>query len=1189
MLFLLRPCAVTFFAVTLLSMSGAAPLPNQPFAPAWHPASGNRPLLSYNLANDLDAPFNRGSVPLRSRFTNEALQVNPHAQPNRARVMALSAFTGDQGNPSQGSDLAHYYAFNNWQYIDSLVFWGGSSDGGSIVAPNGTIIDAAHRNGVPVYANVFMAPGVFGGQLSHVRDLVQKRPDGTFPVADKMIEVAQHNRFDGYFINQETEGGNAQLATDLRDFMRYMKSRSSLDIVWYDSMLESGPISWQNELNSQNDAFLQEPGKGLTSDEMFLNFDWDEGNRLTNSANRATSLGRNKYDVFAGIDVEGGGWNQARSNLNTLFPEGQPHAASLGIYRPDWTKNSVSTVEAAIERDSHFWVGANHDPSNTSGSIGIEGWKGIAHYIPAKSPVNGGPFVTNFNLGQGYNYFVNGRNLGPGEWNNLGLQDVMPTWRWVIDSSGAQLTPSFDMSDAYVGGSSLRVSGQLTEQNDLRLYMTRLPVTAETNFQLAFKTGVANQSSNMAILLAFEDSPTTFTAIPAGRSLTADWDLKSFDLSAYAGRTIAQIGLRFLDVNASNYNIKIGRLGVIEGMADIPAPPSNVSLQDSAQLDHQNASLRLLWEHSTDYSSDSQNEIYYYNVYHKDSHGVREFLGGTTNNAFYVSDLNRSPGEMSSLIEVIAVGTEFGESLAATFNFNWIAAGGDLNNDSHVNAADWLLFRPNQGGRFPGMTPVQTASLGDLDGDLDNDLDDFTLFIEDFEGAAGAGSFARMLAGVPEPQSAMLLAIGLAVAIRTRRQIPWRAASFATAVVASTITITGEADGQTYTLLRTPIAASSSSMGGPDNGIERLFDDATLAASHLGTRVYTSGSSQYAGSGLGPHNVFMEFRAPVLANTIAYAQRVGGDDRADKVGQIEFWFRDQSFGGILPIGPADATVPITNVENGTIMPYSMRGEYTGRFVAMRLTAHSTFGSIGGNEFRFVQGATELTLEVNRTTGSARIRNHGALAQVVGLKSYEIQSPAASMVHANWTTLGQQGLVGFPTGNGTGNGWEAGGLANDSLLIESYLTGASAIGLNQSLPLGRIYDAVQSAADLRFRYVLADGVPRTGFVRYTDELPGDFDVDGDVDGGDFLRWQRNVGAIGAPGVSQGNADGDSDVDAADLAMWRNHFGFVHAPSNASAATPEPTSTALAITALTTFLISRRQAAVCAGRRILRRCR
>jgi hypothetical protein len=166
------------------------------------------------------------------------------------------------------------------------------------------------------------------------------------------------------------------------------------------------------------------------------------------------------------------------------------------------------------------------------------------------------------------------------------------------------------------------------------------------------------------------------------------------------------------------------------------------------------------------------------------------------------------------------------------------------------------------------------------------------------------------------------------------------------------------------------------------------------------------------------------------------------------------------------------------------------------------------------------------------------------------------------------------LVGFPTGNGTGNGWEAGGLANDSLLIESYLTGASAIGLNQSLSLGRIYDTVQSAADLRFRYVLADGVPRTGFVRYTDELPADFDADGDVDGGDFLRWQRNVGAMGAPAVSQGNADGDSDVDGADLAIWRDHFGFGHVLASASAAPiPEPASAALAISLLLLALISR----------------
>ncbi len=113
---------------------------------------------------------------------------------------------------------------------------------------------------------------------------------------------------------------------------------------------------------------------------------------------------------------------------------------------------------------------------------------------------------------------------------------------------------------------------------------------------------------------------------------------------------------------------------------------------------------------------------------------------------------------------------------------------------------------------------------------------------------------------------------------------------------------------------------------------------------------------------------------------------------------------------------------------------------------------------------------------------------------------------------------------------------------------------------------------EAATDLRFRYVLADGVARSGFVRYTDDLPGDFDLDGDVDGSDFLSWQRNVGAGGTPTVGQGNADGDDDVDAADLAIWKSHFGFLRAVASINTiATPEPTSVALALAALTALRV------------------
>ena len=69
---------------------------------------------------------------------------------------------------------------------------------------------------------------------------------------------------------------------------------------------------------------------------------------------------------------------------------------------------------------------------------------------------------------------------------------------------------------------------------------------------------------------------------------------------------------------------------------------------------------------------------------------------------------------------------------------------------------------------------------------------------------------------------------------------------------------------------------------------------------------------------------------------------------------------------------------------------------------------------------------------------------------------------------------------------------------------------------------------------------------------------DFDGNGDVDGNDFLIWQRGSGAAG--GLAEGDANGDGFVDTLDLGIWENQFGT--APLSAVvAAVPEPASLAL----------------------------
>jgi hypothetical protein len=76
-------------------------------------------------------------------------------------------------------------------------------------------------------------------------------------------------------------------------------------------------------------------------------------------------------------------------------------------------------------------------------------------------------------------------------------------------------------------------------------------------------------------------------------------------------------------------------------------------------------------------------------------------------------------------------------------------------------------------------------------------------------------------------------------------------------------------------------------------------------------------------------------------------------------------------------------------------------------------------------------------------------------------------------------------------------------------------------------------------------------PTPGSVSFGSGLAGDFDGDNDIDGADFLRWQRGLGTTSGATPAQGDANGDGDVDGADLTVWRGNFG--EAPSQLALAT------------------------------------
>lgn len=73
------------------------------------------------------------------------------------------------------------------------------------------------------------------------------------------------------------------------------------------------------------------------------------------------------------------------------------------------------------------------------------------------------------------------------------------------------------------------------------------------------------------------------------------------------------------------------------------------------------------------------------------------------------------------------------------------------------------------------------------------------------------------------------------------------------------------------------------------------------------------------------------------------------------------------------------------------------------------------------------------------------------------------------------------------------------------------------------------------------------------------IPGDYDLDLDVDADDYTEWKQSFGMTGDL-AADGNADGV--VDAADYSVWRDHFGSGGGAS-VGTAVPEPGSFVLIV--------------------------
>jgi hypothetical protein len=85
------------------------------------------------------------------------------------------------------------------------------------------------------------------------------------------------------------------------------------------------------------------------------------------------------------------------------------------------------------------------------------------------------------------------------------------------------------------------------------------------------------------------------------------------------------------------------------------------------------------------------------------------------------------------------------------------------------------------------------------------------------------------------------------------------------------------------------------------------------------------------------------------------------------------------------------------------------------------------------------------------------------------------------------------------------------------------------------------------------------------------VSADFDDDGDVDGRDFLAWQRGFGTTIGANHSQGDADRDGDVDGDDLGVWQTNFAV--SATTSAMAIPEPGTASFLMLLSTAAMITR----------------
>ncbi|XP_004860908.1 cytosolic endo-beta-N-acetylglucosaminidase isoform X2 [Heterocephalus glaber] len=404
-------------------------------------------------------------TPLVEDSFNVALQPLECRQPplgsHRPRTLVCHDMMGGylEDKFIQGSAAQSPYSFYHWQYIDLFVYFSHHT----VTIPPVGWTNAAHRHGVCVLGT-FITEWNDGAKLCEA--FLAGDPSSYRAVADQLVQIAQFFRFDGWLINVENPLSVAAVQ-NVPAFLRYLTAELHQRIpeglvLWYDSVVQSGQLKWQDELNEHNRIFFE------ACDGFFTNYNWRE----EHLARMLGQAGERLVDVYVGVDVfargnvVGGGFDTDKS-LELI----RKHGFSVALFAPGW-------VYECLEKSSFF---QNQDRF----------WNLLERYLPTHS-ICSLPFVTSFCLGMGTRRVCYGQEQAVGPWYHLSAQETQPLfgehklpgdgWGWV--------KVHCCLADSWHGGSSLLLQGVIPPEVGsvaVRLFSLQIPAPHKIFLSLVYK------------------------------------------------------------------------------------------------------------------------------------------------------------------------------------------------------------------------------------------------------------------------------------------------------------------------------------------------------------------------------------------------------------------------------------------------------------------------------------------------------------------------------------------------------------------------------------------------------------------------------------------------------------------------------------------------------------------------------